>query len=254
MTPAESGSCVTVRGLGLHYGNPDAPLFRDLSLDLAPGEIVALLGPSGCGKSSLLNAVAGFIPVQAGEIRVQGRPSTGPGADKAVVFQEDTLFPWLTALENVALGLKAGGMPKAQRLARAASMLELVGLGAAGQLHPAELSGGMKQRVALARVLVLEPGLLLMDEPFAALDALTREDMHELLLDLHARLRPAILFVTHEVNEAVKLADRVLLFGPANGTPGGIRAEVALELPRPRDGEDPALRRTALHLRSLLRR
>ena len=241
---------VAVRDIALHFGHPERPVLRDVSFSMAPGEIVGILGASGCGKTSLLNVIAGFVTAQSGEIFIQGASSMSPSSDKAMVFQEHALFPWLKVWENVAFGLKARGVPKRERRRLAEGMLAMVGLEGCGEMLPEELSGGMKQRVALARVLVLRPGLLLMDEPFAALDALTREDMHELLLSLHQELRPAVLFVTHDVTEAVKLADRVLVFGK---DAGGVTADEEIDLPRPRDMEHPDTRAFIVRLRTLLR-
>lgn len=239
-----------VRDIALMYGQPAVPVLESVSFAMAPGEIMAVLGASGCGKTTLLHVIAGFVQAQMGEVRIGGAPSSAPSSDKAMVFQEDALFPWLRAWENVAFGLKAKGIGKRERKLRAMEMLGMVGLQGSEMLLPHQLSGGMRQRVALARVLVLEPKLLLMDEPFAALDALTREDMHELLLQLHASLRPSILFVTHDVSEAAKLADRVLVL---DGQAKGIIAEQCLDLPRPRDLESQEVRETIIALRSLLK-
>ena len=200
-----------------------------VTLTLGQGDILALLGPSGCGKSTLLGVLAGFLPADAGEVLLDGRPCGGPGPERVVVFQEDALFPWLTALENVALGLGAAGLPKAARREQARAMLARVGLsGFEGRL-PGALSGGMRQRVALARVLALSPRVLLMDEPFAALDAITRGQMHELLIELHATMNMAILLVTHDVAEAVRLADVVHVMGRAGS---GLAASLAVAAPR----------------------
>jgi NitT/TauT family transport system ATP-binding protein len=204
---------------------------RQVSLTLAPGELVCLLGPSGCGKSTLLGAVAGFVPVARGEVLVGGVPVRGPGVDRGMVFQHHTLLPWRTALDNVAFGLKVRGVPRAARQERAAAWLASVGLAGFERHYPTQLSGGMQQRVELARALITGPSVLLMDEPFGALDAQTRLDMQALLLDVWSRLRPTILFVTHDVDEAVLLADRVLVMSAR----GPIRAELPVRLARPRD-------------------
>jgi ABC-type nitrate/sulfonate/bicarbonate transport system ATPase subunit len=241
---------LSVKNLGLHYGNSEHPVLQDVSFSMQTGEIVALLGASGCGKTSLLNVIAGFLGPQAGEIHLRGALSTAPSPAKAVVFQEHALFPWLKVWENVAFGLKAQGVPRQERRRATWDMLAKVGLAGCEEMLPAALSGGMKQRVALARVLVLRPCLLLMDEPFASLDALTREDMHELLLRLHQELSPAILFVTHDVSEALKLADRILIFG--NGQ-GRIAADRTAPHPRPRDMQHPQILADLVELRALLR-
>ncbi len=241
---------LSVKDVSLHYGRSEHPVLQDVSFTIHAGEIVAVLGASGCGKTSLLNVIAGFLGPQAGEIRLQGKPSTAPSPAKAVVFQEHALFPWLKAWENVAFGLGTQGVSRKERRRAAWDMLAKVGLAGCEEMLPASLSGGMKQRVALARVLVLRPCLLLMDEPFASLDALTREDMHELLLRLHRELSPATLFVTHDVTEAAKLADRVLIFGNGHGW---ITTDRTMPHPRPRDMEHPDIRASIVDLHALLR-
>ncbi len=182
-------------------------------------------------------------------MRLEGKPSPGPEAAKAVVFQEDALFPWLTALGNVEFGLRAAGAPRRERRDRALRMLARVGLDGSAHKLPREMSGGMRQRVALARVLVLRPRVLLMDEPFAALDALTREDMHDLLLELHGQDRPAVLLVTHDVTEAARLADRMLVLGRGRG----ILKSIPVPAPRPRDVHSPELVAIQARCRELLR-
>jgi NitT/TauT family transport system ATP-binding protein len=201
------------------------------------GEILGVLGPSGCGKTTLLNIIAGFLPAEAGQVEVSGRTINGPGPDRAVVFQEDALFPWLTAAENIAVGLKNLRLNKKERQEKVERFLSLVGLDGYGGYLPRALSGGMKQRVALARVLVLEPELLLMDEPFASLDAQTRWEMHNLLITLQANLSQTVVLVTHDLEEAVKLADRVLVMVKQ---PGRIQREFLVELPRPRQMDSSA--------------
>lgn len=217
-----------------------------VSLALRRGGIAALVGASGCGKTTLLHILAGFDAPDAGSVELEGRPCRGPGPDRAVVFQEAALFPWLTALENVAFGLKAAGVPEGERRRRAREMLSLVGLSDQASHLPAELSGGQKQRVSLARVLALRPPVLLMDEPFAALDAITREQMQGLLIALHARLNMGIVLVTHDMEEALLLADDVFIMAPGRG----IVASRALPFPRPRDPLDMDLLR---ELKALLR-
>lgn len=212
-----------------------------LSLSLARGEFLCVLGRSGCGKSTLINLVAGFIPPSSGRILVQGNPVEKPGPDRCVVFQEDALFPWLTVRENIAFGLK--GKKRAEQRGRVDAFLEMTGLTPFQNYLPQEISGGMKQRVALARVLVLDPGILLMDEPFAALDAQTREEMQALLLDLWDRFHHTILFVTHDVREAVFLADRVLVMDRDRDHQV---LDVNLQRPRNREDEDFSARARAL--------
>lgn len=208
---------------------------QDIRFSVDPGEMVCIVGRSGCGKSTLLKLLAGFLRPTAGRILLSGRPIGRPGPGRCVVFQEDALFPWLTVGENVAFGLQRKSGSRAERRHRVAHYLDLVGLKEFGDYLPNEISGGMKQRVALARVLILEPGILLMDEPFAALDSQTREEMQFLLMDIQQALSQTILFVTHDVNEAVRLADRVLVMGR---NPGRIRRDVEVALPRPRMGGD----------------
>ena len=207
---------------------------HDLSLRVDVGEFVTVVGPSGCGKSTFLHILGGFIPPTEGSMRIAGREVTGPGPDRGVMFQELALFPWRTVLGNVTWGLEAQGRPKAERVAIAERHLDLVGLLAFKDAYPAELSGGMKQRVALARVLTFDPAVLLMDEPFGALDAQTRELMQEELQRIWVKTGKTVLFVTHDVEEAVYLGDRVVVF---SARPGHIKAEVPVRLPRPRSLE-----------------
>jgi NitT/TauT family transport system ATP-binding protein len=220
----------------------------NVSFDMVAGELVCLLGPSGCGKTTLLKLIAGFLKPSAGDIRIQNRRVSRPGPDRCVVFQEDALFPWLTVSENIAFGAK-GLIPKDRLAAEVDRHLEMVGLSAFRDYLPKEISGGMKQRVALARVLILKPQLLLMDEPFGALDAQTREDMQNLLLSLWEEFFHTIVFVTHDLVEAITLADRILLMG---SNPGKIRSEIPVTLSRPRKKESNAFHSFFRHLRSRL--
>ncbi len=220
----------------------------NVSFDIAAGELVCLLGPSGCGKTTLLKLIAGFIKPSAGDIQIQDRRVSRPGPDRCVVFQEDALFPWLTVSENIAFGAK-GLIPKDRLAAEVDRHLEMVGLGAFRDYLPKEISGGMKQRVALARVLILKPQLLLMDEPFGALDAQTREDMQNLLLSLWEEFSHTIVFVTHDLVEAITMADRILLMG---SNPGKIRSEIPVNLSRPRKKESNAFHSFFRNLRSRL--
>jgi NitT/TauT family transport system ATP-binding protein len=209
-------------------------VLEHISFSAHRGEMICILGRSGCGKSTLLKILAGFMPPSSGSVRLKGRPVVGPGPDRCVVFQEDALFPWLTVRENIAFGLKGRKIDSRVRQREVDRFLSLVGLMDFGDYLPQEISGGMKQRVSLARVLILQPEVLLMDEPFAALDAQTREEMQNLMLDLWEKLSHTVLFVTHDVNEAVLLADRVILL---EKDPGRIREDIAIDLPRPRKKE-----------------
>jgi NitT/TauT family transport system ATP-binding protein len=200
-------------------------------IDLAvyQGELVAIVGPSGCGKTTFLNAVDGLIKATDGEIRVDNRPVTGPGPDRALVFQNDSLFPWRTVLRNVTYGLELQGKLTRQAMTeRALGLIDLVGLEGFSEHYPHELSGGMRQRVNIARALAMEPELLLCDEPFAALDAQTREFMQVELIKILSRTRTTALFITHQINEAIFLADRVVVF---SARPAHIKDIIAIDLP-----------------------
>ena len=204
----------------------------DVSLAVAAGEFVSILGPSVCGKSTLLYIVGGFVMPSTGAVTVNGRPVTGPGPDRGPVFQEFALFPWKTVLGNVMYGLERSGIAKAEAQKRARELLSLVHLSGYEKFYPKELSGGMKQRVALARTLAYRPNILLMDEPFGALDAHTRTRLQNDLLDIWERDRKTVLFVTHSVEEAVFLSDRVAVM---TRSPGRIKEIIPIALPRPRD-------------------
>jgi NitT/TauT family transport system ATP-binding protein len=207
----------------------------DVSLDVAPGEFLTLVGPSGCGKSTLLDLVGGLTRPTSGEVSIDGRPITGPGLDRGIVFQQYALFPWRTALANVEFGLEEKRVPRRQRAARAREMLDLVGLSAFADRYPHELSGGMKQRVAIARSLAYEPQVLLMDEPYAALDAQTREVLQDDLLGIWRRTGTTVLFITHGIEEAVYLGQRVAVM---TSRPGRIKAIVDIDLPPAQEGVD----------------
>jgi NitT/TauT family transport system ATP-binding protein len=226
---------LTIRGLSKVYHNPytgeHVVAIADVSLQIPPGEFVAILGPSGCGKTTLLNIVAGFLPPSRGEILLNGRRIQGPGPDRGVVFQSFALFPWKTVLENVAFGLKMRGVPRAERERIARDYIALVGLEGFEHRYPHELSGGMQQRVGVARVLANNPDLMLMDEPFASVDAQTRMTLQEELARIWETRRPTVLFVTHDVEEAVFLANRVVVLTPR---PARVRATVDVALARPR--------------------
>jgi NitT/TauT family transport system ATP-binding protein len=209
----------------------ERPALSDISLQIAEGEFVSIVGPSGCGKSTLLYMVGGFVAPSRGAVTVAGKPVTGPGPDRGPVFQEFALFPWKTVLGNVMYGLLQQGVSKPEAEAKARALISLVRLTGYERFYPKELSGGMKQRVAIARTLAYGPRILLMDEPFGALDAHTRTGLQKELLEIWERDRKTVLFVTHSVEEAVFLSDRVVVL---TRSPGRIKATVDIDLPRPR--------------------
>jgi NitT/TauT family transport system ATP-binding protein len=230
---------IEISGVSLIYDTPGGkvPGVKDVTISVGASEFVCIVGPSGCGKSTLLNIIAGFLAPAAGEIRIGGKAVTGQGMDRGVVFQDFAqLFPWRTALGNVAFGLEMKGMAKAEREEIAREQLRLVKLEKFTASYPHHLSGGMQQRVAIARALAYNPAVLLMDEPFAALDALTRDDMQRLLADVWRATRKTVIYVTHNVAEAVYLADRVIVMSPH---PGTVKAEIRIPLARPRDPLSP---------------
>lgn len=225
----------------LYYTDTGEPVeaLRPVTLDIATGEFVALIGPSGCGKSTLLNIVAGFESPTAGAVLVDGEKVTRPDMRRGMVFQQYALFPWLNIRDNIAFGLRQRGMPRREREAVANRYLELVGLGEFGNARPDALSGGMKQRVALARVFATEPSTILMDEPFGALDALTRGFLQQELLRIWREHRKTVLLVTHSVQEALFLATRVVVM---TSRPGRIKLDQRVELPYPRTLATPGFR------------
>jgi NitT/TauT family transport system ATP-binding protein len=243
------GGEIAIEQVRIQLGGAD--VLQDVDLRIAPGEFVCLLGPSGCGKSTLLGALAGHLQPSAGRLLLDGRAIGGPDPQRGLVFQHHTLLPWKKVLDNVAFGLKMKGVARAERHRQARELLALVGLSGAEQRYPRELSGGMQQRVEIARVLINHPRVLLMDEPFGALDALTRVKMQQLLLDVWGRMRTTVLFVTHDIDEALFLADRVLVM---SARPGRIVEDLRPGFARPRDAAlvtDPrfvALKRRCLAL------
>ncbi|MER6028857.1 ABC transporter ATP-binding protein [Streptomyces sp. NPDC001851] len=216
-----------------HFG--DQQVLDGISLTVPDGQLLSVVGPSGCGKSTLLRTIAGLLPAQEGTITIDGTPVTGVPDRLAVVFQEygRSLLPWLTVRDNVALPLRRRGLGRAARRAEAETILERVGLPGAARRHPGELSGGMQQRVAIARALVCRPSLLLMDEPFGSLDAGTREDLEDLLLELHRTNATTIVFVTHDIDESVYVGDRVVVLSPGPGS--HVVRDLPVGLPRERD-------------------
>ena len=226
---------IEVADVSLVYDTPSGPVsaVEQASFNIEASEFLCIVGPSGCGKSTLLNLIAGFIAPSGGQIRIGGKAVSGHGLDRGVVFQDFAqLFPWRTALGNVCFGLEMKGMSKPEREAIARRQLALVKLEKFAQSYPHHLSGGMQQRVAIARALAYNPSVLLMDEPFAALDALTRDEMQRLLAEVWREMRKTVVYVTHNVAEAVYLADRVIIMTPH---PGRIKSELAIALARPRD-------------------
>ena len=226
---------IEVTDVSLAYDTPAGRVqgVKEASFAIEQSEFLCLVGPSGCGKSTLLNIIAGFLTPTGGEIRIGGKPVSGHGMDRGVVFQDFAqLFPWRTALGNVAFGLEMKGIGKEEREQIALKQLALVKLEKFANAYPHHLSGGMQQRVAIARALAYNPSVLLMDEPFAALDALTRDDMQRLLADVWRETKKTVIYVTHNVSEAVYLADRVVVMTPH---PGTVKIEVPIRLKRPRD-------------------
>jgi len=226
---------IEVKDVSLVYDTPMGRVVgvQNANFVLEKSQFLCLLGPSGCGKSTLLNIIAGFLTPTTGQILIGGKPVRGQGTDRGVVFQDFAqLFPWRTALGNVAFGLEMKGVPKAEREEIALRQLELVKLAKFANSYPHHLSGGMQQRVAIARALAYNPAVLLMDEPFAALDAMTRDDMQRLLADVWKETGKTIVYVTHNVAEAVYLGDRVIVMTPH---PGTVKAEIPITLQRPRE-------------------
>ncbi|TDD96116.1 ABC transporter ATP-binding protein [Jiangella asiatica] len=208
---------------------------EDVSFDVPEGQFVSVIGPSGCGKTTVLNIVAGFVDATGGTVRLQGSPVSGPGPDRGVVFQDFALFPWKTVEANIAFGLKTQGVGKVERRAKAQEMIDLVGLTGFEKKYPHELSGGMRQRAGVARVLATEPAIMLMDEPFASVDAQTRRVLQQEVLRIWEQRRTTVLFVTHDVDEAVFMSDRVVVLSPR---PSTVRADLSIQIPRPRSWTD----------------
>src|SRR5438105_11487507 len=230
-SPSPRPGHLSLRHISNRFANTTLSAVEDVTLECRPGEFVVVVGPSGCGKTTILNLAGGMIHPDKGSVDLDGRPVTEPGPDRAMVFQDHGLFPWMNAAQNIGFGLRMAGMNKSERRERIEAALKMVHLSHSGRKLPHELSGGMKQRVAIARALVMDPAVLLMDEPFAALDAQTRTLLHEQLQDLWVQTRKTILFVTHSVGEAVRLADRIIVL---HAHPGRIRREVDVGLPHPR--------------------
>jgi NitT/TauT family transport system ATP-binding protein len=222
-----------IEDLTLTY-QKDSPIFNNVSLHVNQGEFISVIGPSGCGKSSLLNLIAGFLAPACGQIFLKEDPIKGPGPDRAVVFQDLALFPWLNVLDNVSLGLKIQGITKKKQKEKSLDILRIVGLERYASAKVSDLSGGMKQRVAIARALVTHPQVLLMDEPFSALDAQTREELHDELLRIQNETEMTIILITHSIDEAVYLSDRVFAMKQRGGF---LERPISIELKRPRNRE-----------------
>jgi NitT/TauT family transport system ATP-binding protein len=242
---------LTVSSLYKRYATSDAELLAlaDINLTIGDNEFVSLLGPSGCGKSTLLRIIAGLQPASEGRVEIAGAPVSAPGPERAVVFQDYALFPWMTVEDNVAFGLEARGFSPAERLHIAGRLLGVVGLSEFAKKFPHHLSGGMKQRVSIARALAVDPQLLLMDEPFGALDAQTRSLMQDELLRIWRLYRKTVVFVTHSIEESIYLSDRVVVM---TARPGRIKAIVDVKAARPRDLTSPAMSQMLRDMRALL--
>jgi len=254
MSDTERGF-IDVRGLGVVFGTKDAKVeaVKDVWLNVQPSEFVSLIGPSGCGKSTLLSIVAGFVKPSSGEALLDGAPITSPGSDRGVVFQQYSLFPWLSVRLNVEFGLKMAGVPKDKRENTARTLLGLAGLLAFEHHYPDQLSGGMKQRIGIVRALATSPQVLLMDEPFGALDTQTRVVMQEILTNMWQKFRISVLFITHDIEESIFLSDRIYVM---TARPGRIKAEIKVPLPRPRTAamtESPEFMRLVHELKRLIR-
>ena len=243
---------IVAHAVGKHFHDKqerDQPVLAGLDLTVAAGEFICLLGPNGCGKTTFLNLLAGFDCPDEGEILIDDLPVAGPSPDYVMIMQSYDLFPWRTVLGNVEFGLEVRGWERERRRQKARELIALVGLADTEDQYPRELSGGMRQRVAIARALAVEPQVLFMDEPFGALDALTRGRMQSELLRFWRRWQMTIIFVTHDINEAITLADRVAVLPPK---PGPFREIITLSAPRPRNLRDPATLQLRDHLEQLL--
>jgi NitT/TauT family transport system ATP-binding protein len=245
-----SASHIVVKGVNKIFktGEREVIALKDINLEIPRGQFVCLLGPSGCGKSTLLNAIAGFSPPTSGSITADGKAVTSPGPDRGMVFQEYALFPWMTVEQNIAFGLEIKGMDAAQIRPVVAALLDKLGLADFRSRFPKDLSGGMRQRVAIARILALDSPIMLMDEPFGALDALTRRNLQDELLRIWSETGKTVIFVTHSIEEAIYLADRIVVM---TYRPGTVKRDMIVDLPRLRDpssAEFNALKRELGHL------
>lgn len=243
---------LAVSKLEKRFGTPESGVLAlsGINLDVGEGEFISLLGPSGCGKSTLLRIVAGLTEATGGHLSLSGSAVTGPGPDRAVVFQDYALFPWMTVRDNIEFGLEARGMPAAERSQISNRLLGVVQLTDFAEKYPHELSGGMKQRVSIARALAVDPNLLLMDEPFGALDAQTRSVLQDALLQIWEQFRKTIIFVTHSIDEAIYLSDRVAVM---TARPGRIKCIIDVKQNRPRDLTATAMAKVQREIREVLR-
>ena len=253
-TEARKGH-VQIKNVSVRFGSKGrmTEAASRVSLEVKPGEFVSIIGPSGCGKSTLLNIVAGFIKPSEGEALLDGQAIGGPGADRGVVFQQYSLFPWMTVRKNVEFGLKMKGLGQSQRETAARSLLGMAGLLAFENHYPDQLSGGMKQRVGIVRALATSPQVMLMDEPFGALDSQTRTVMQEILTNMWQQLQLSVLFITHDIEEAIFLSEKVYVM---TARPGRIKAEIPIPLPRPRTPEmtaSPTFQALVRQLKALIR-
>ena len=222
-----------VRNVSRTFGSDANQVYalKDISFEVEEGSFVVIIGPSGCGKTSLLRIIGGLIPPSSGEVLIDAKPVTGPGPDRSIVFQNFRLLPWRKVISNVEMGLEIKGIDKSRREELARNYLDLVGLSGFENYYPIELSGGMRQRVGLARALVVNPAILLMDEPFGSVDAQTREQLQTELLKLWNKTRKTVIFVTHDIDESIYLGDKIIVISPR---PGKVQEVVTVDLPRPR--------------------
>jgi NitT/TauT family transport system ATP-binding protein len=231
-----SDAILVAQNIGVRFETPEGPVIAvdDVTLQVRPGEFLSVIGPSGCGKSTLFNVIGGLLPDHEGKVTVAGETISGPHKNIGMVFQEESTFPWRTVVENVAFPLELTGMPKAERVKRARHFISMVGLDGFENRYPGELSGGMRQRVSLARTLASEPKILLMDEPFAALDEQTRLLLGDKVLQIQQQLQQTTLLITHNITEAVQMSDRILVM---TYRPGKVKRIIDINLPRPRTSE-----------------
>ncbi|WP_241911741.1 ABC transporter ATP-binding protein [Telmatospirillum siberiense] len=247
--PADAQAQISIRGLGKVFPRGLVEALKDIDLDIPAGQFVSLLGPSGCGKSTLLNAIAGFEVPTSGQLLVDGRAVSGPGPDRGMVFQEYALFPWMSVAKNISFGLDVKGVPKAEAAARVEMLLAKLRLAEFRDRYPKDLSGGMRQRVAIARILALDSPIMLMDEPFGALDSLTRRTLQDELLRIWQEFGKTIVFVTHSIEESLYLSDRVVVM---TYRPGTIKRDLMVDLAHPRDPSSSDFNRLKRELSQLV--